>query len=61
MIRLDGCPGGLGSTNDQMSPCWFVFVFNVPPTAKVMEMGPRLKVSSDRLLKPGFEPVTPGL
>ena len=26
-----------------------------------METGPRLKVSSDRLVKPGTEPVTPGL
>ena len=26
-----------------------------------METGPRLKVSSDRLVKPGIEPVTPGL
>ena len=34
-----------------------VVVFNVPPTAKViMETGPRLKVSSDRI-----EPATPGL
>ena len=24
-------------------------------------MGPRLKVSSDRLVKPGIEPATPGL
>ena len=24
-------------------------------------MGPRLKVSSDRLVKPGVEPATPGL
>ena len=26
-----------------------------------MEAGPRLKVSSDRLVKPGNEPATPGL
>ena len=26
-----------------------------------MESGPQLKVSSDRLVKPGIEPVTPGL
>ena len=26
-----------------------------------METGPRLKVSSDRLEKPGIEPATPGL
>ena len=33
---------------------YVVFVFNVPPTAQViMETGPRLKVSSDRLVKPG--------
>ena len=39
-------------------------IYNVPPTAKVihcMETGPRLKVSSDRLEKPGIEPATPGL
>ena len=39
-----------------------VFVFNVPPTAKVIwRRGPRLKVSSDRLVKQGMEPATPGL
>ena len=38
------------------------FVFNVPPTAKViMETGPRLKVSFNRLVKPKIEPATPGL
>ena len=26
-----------------------------------METGPRLKVSSDRMVKPGIEPATPGL
>ena len=26
-----------------------------------MKTGPRLKVSSDRLVKPGIEPATPGL
>ena len=26
-----------------------------------METGPQLKVSSDRLMKPGIEPATPGL
>ena len=26
-----------------------------------MEMGPQLKVSFDRLVKPGIEPLTPGL
>ena len=26
-----------------------------------METGPRLKVPSDRLVKPGIEPATPGL
>ena len=34
-----------------------VFLFIIPPT----ETGPRLKVSSDRLVKPGIEPATPGL
>ena len=34
-----------------------MFVFNVLP----METGPRLKVSSDRLVKPGIEPATTGL
>ena len=34
-------------------------VFNVPPTAKVIWR--RVKVSSDRLVKPGIEPATPGL
>ena len=39
-----------------------VFVFKGPPTAKGhMETGPWLKVSSDRLVKPGIEPVTSGL
>ena len=39
-----------------------LFVFNVPPTAKViMETGPQLKVSSYRLVEPGIEPATPGL
>ena len=37
-----------------------VVVFNVPPSAKVMETGSRLKVSSDRLVKLGIEPATPG-
>ena len=38
------------------------FVFNVPPTAKViMKTGPQLKISSDRLVKPKVEPATPGL
>ena len=42
--------------------CCVVFVFNVPPTAKDhMETGPRLKVSSDRLVEPGIKPATPGL
>ena len=42
---------------------YVVFVFNVPPTAKVIiwRRGPQLKVSSDRLVKPGIEPATPGL
>ena len=38
-----------------------VVVFNVPPSAKVMETGSRLKVSSDRLVKLGIVPETPGL
>ena len=38
-----------------------VVVFNVPPSAKVMETGSRLKVSSDRLVKLGIKPATPGL
>ena len=37
-----------------------MFVFNVPPTGHI-ETGPRLNVSSDRLVKPGIEPATPGL
>ena len=38
-----------------------VFMFNVFPTAKVIwRRGHRL-VSSDRLVKPGIEPATPGL
>ena len=40
-----------------------VFMYNVPPTASKshIEMGPRLKLSSDRLEKPGTEPATLGL
>ena len=38
-----------------------VVVFNVPPSAKVMETGSRLNVSSERLVKLGIEPTTPGL
>ena len=39
-----------------------VFVFNVPPTAKVIwRQGHGLKVSSNRLVEPGIEPATPGL
>ena len=39
-----------------------VFVFNVPPTAKVIwRLRPRLNVSSDRLVKPGNQPAIPGL
>ena len=39
-----------------------VLVFNIPPTAKVIwRRGHGLKVSSDRLEKPGNEPATPGL
>ena len=38
-----------------------VFVFNIPPTAKVIwRLGHGL-VSSDRLVKPGIEPAIPGL
>ena len=38
------------------------FVFNVPPTAKVIiKTGPRLKVAYDRLVKPKIEPATLGL
>ena len=38
------------------------FAFNVPPTAKVIwRRGQGLKVSSDRLVKAGIEPPTPGL
>ena len=37
-------------------------MFNVPPTAKVIwRRGHGLKVSPDRLVKPGIEPATPGL
>ena len=38
-----------------------VFVFNVPPTAKVIWRQGHGLVSSDRLVKPGIEPATPGL
>ena len=38
-----------------------VFVFNVPPTAKVIWRWGHGLVSSDRLVKPGIEPATPGL
>ena len=37
-------------------------VFNVPPKAKVIwRWGHSLNVSSDRLMKPGIGPSTPGL
>ena len=36
-------------------------VFNVPPTAKVIRRRGHGLVSSDRLVKPGIEPATPGL
>ena len=37
-------------------------MFNVPPTAKVIwRRGHGLKVSPDRLVKPGIEPATPGV
>ena len=38
-----------------------VVVFKVPPTAKVIWRRGHSLVSSDRLVKPGIEPVTPGL
>ena len=38
-----------------------VFVFNVPPTAKVIWRQAHGLVSSNRLVKPGIEPATPGL
>ena len=46
-------------TNEKCHSVYYfvVFVFNVPPTAKVR----RLKVSSDRLVKPGIKPASPGL
>ena len=39
----------------------FVFVFNVPPTARVIWRRDHGLVSSDRLVKPEIEPATPGL
>ena len=38
-----------------------LFVFNIPPTAKVILRWGHCLVSSDRLLKPGIEPAIPGL
>ena len=38
-----------------------VFVFNVPPTARVIWRRGHGLVSSDRLVKPEIEPATPGL
>ena len=40
-----------------------MFVFSVPPTQLEghTETGPWIKVSPDRLVKPGIEPVSPGL
>ena len=38
-----------------------MFVFNIPPTAKVIWRRGHSLVSSDRLEKPGIEPATPGL
>ena len=35
--------------------------FNFPPTAKVLWRGVYDLVSSDKLVKPGIEPATPGL
>ena len=37
-----------------------MFVVDVPPTGHI-ETGPRLNVSSDRPVKRGIEPATPGL
>ena len=37
-----------------------MFVFNIAPTAFI-EMGSQLKVSSNRMVKPGIEPAIPGL
>ena len=38
-----------------------IVVFNVPPTAKVIWRWGHGLVSSDRLVKPGVEPASPGL
>ena len=38
-----------------------LFVFNIPPTAKVILRWAHSLVSSDRLIKPGIEPTIPGL
>ena len=35
-------------------------MFNIPPTAKVMEARPQLRISSEGLEKPGIELGTPG-
>ena len=40
---------------------YVVFVFNVPSPAKVIWRRGHDLVSSDRLVKPGIEPATPGL
>ena len=52
----------LSSSNPEMTPltqniiCDYEFGFNALPTAKVIwRQGPQLKVSSDRLEKPGTE------
>ena len=37
-----------------------VFVFNIPPTDNVIWRRGHSLVSSDRLVKPGIKPVTPG-
>ena len=46
-------------------PRWIVvvavFVFNIPPTAKVIWRRGHSLVSSDRREKPGIEPGNPGL
>ena len=51
----------LSSSNSEMTPltqnivCDYEFQFKAPPTAKIWRLEPQLKVSSDRLEKPGIE------
>ena len=40
---------------------YYVFVFNISTTASHMERVQQLKLSSDRVLKPGIGPTSPGL